>query len=272
MTRASSGPASRILNRVRGARTVGLRHSARQIVSDAKLRLRSERRERAAAELARAHTPAEVLAFVAANVPGGAVQRPAEILPFLDLVRERRPQVVLEIGVAYGGTNVMLGATLPSVTELVGLDVFVLNRPLLETLGRAGLRRHLVEGDSRSPATFARIRELLAGRTIDLLFIDGDHSFAGVVGDFRLYSGLVKPGGLIAFHDIVADLWLRQGTGLPYVGQAPIVWEILRAQYQHHEFVESYDQEGMGIGVIEYDPDVQFHAWPLTETSDAAES
>lgn len=36
---------------------------------------------------------------------------------------------------------------------------------------------------------------------IDLLFIDGDHRYESVLRDFRLWSPLVKPGGVIAFHD-----------------------------------------------------------------------
>lgn len=36
---------------------------------------------------------------------------------------------------------------------------------------------------------------------IDFAFIDGDHSYEAVVNDIRLLTPLVKPGGIIAFHD-----------------------------------------------------------------------
>lgn len=36
---------------------------------------------------------------------------------------------------------------------------------------------------------------------IDLLFIDGDHSYNGVIKDFNNYSKMVKPGGYIVFDD-----------------------------------------------------------------------
>ena len=36
---------------------------------------------------------------------------------------------------------------------------------------------------------------------IDLLFIDGDHSFNGVIADFNMYSDLVAVGGYIVFDD-----------------------------------------------------------------------
>lgn len=37
---------------------------------------------------------------------------------------------------------------------------------------------------------------------IDLLFIDGDHDYEGVLRDFNEWSPFVKAGGLIAFHDV----------------------------------------------------------------------
>ena len=36
---------------------------------------------------------------------------------------------------------------------------------------------------------------------IDLLFIDGDHSYEGVKKDFELYSQLLTPNGIIIIHD-----------------------------------------------------------------------
>ena len=38
---------------------------------------------------------------------------------------------------------------------------------------------------------------------IDLLFIDGNHDYEAVLQDYEQWSPLVKPGGTIAFHDVV---------------------------------------------------------------------
>lgn len=42
-------------------------------------------------------------------------------------------------------------------------------------------------------------------KPLDLLFIDGAHDYEGVLQDFIAWSPLVKPGGMIAFHDYHAD-------------------------------------------------------------------
>jgi predicted O-methyltransferase YrrM len=52
-----------------------------------------------------------------------------------------------------------------------------------------------------------RSSELLGsdvGGPLDFAFIDGDHSESAVRADFRVVAPWVKPGGLIAFHDLIA--------------------------------------------------------------------
>lgn len=40
---------------------------------------------------------------------------------------------------------------------------------------------------------------------IDLLFIDGAHEYDAVLQDYEQWSPLVRPGGMIAFHDVVTE-------------------------------------------------------------------
>ena len=56
-------------------------------------------------------------------------------------------------------------------------------------------------GVSHDIATVAKAYQC-ASKGVDLLFIDGDHQYASVLTDWLLYSPLVRPGGLVAFHDV----------------------------------------------------------------------
>lgn len=38
-------------------------------------------------------------------------------------------------------------------------------------------------------------------RRIDVLFIDGDHTYEGCLDDWKNFSPFVKPGGVVYFHD-----------------------------------------------------------------------
>lgn len=178
-------------------------------------------------------------------------QIPEEIIGFLEHAAAAEPRTVLEIGTATGGTHFLLGAALPSVSLEIGVDLFVRNTRLLETFSRPGCAQRFIHGSSRAAATRAAVQAALVGRPIDLLFIDGDHSLAGVRADFELYAPLVRPGGLIAFHDIVPDFRTRYGrdTGR-YAGDVPRFWQEVRHRFASaREFIADPEQDGLGIGV-----------------------
>jgi Methyltransferase domain len=89
------------------------------------------------------------------------------------------------------------------------------------------------------------------------LFIDGDHSYNGVVKDFYAYRHLVREGGVIAFHDICMDHRRRFGADTPNdSGEIYLFWKKIKVNYRSAEFYVSEDQNGAGIGAITWDPNV----------------
>lgn len=78
---------------------------------------------------------------------------------------------------------------------------------------------------------------------MDLLFIDGDHSYDGISKDFEMYSPLVKKGGIIAFHDIVKHP-LETGC------EVNKFWNEIKKKYKFIEIVKDRHQKGGGIGIL----------------------
>lgn len=62
---------------------------------------------------------------------------------------------------------------------------------------------HFINRDSKDFETVKQVENILKGKQVDFLFIDGDHTFEGVQADFMIYRQFVKQGGFIAFHDII---------------------------------------------------------------------
>lgn len=58
-------------------------------------------------------------------------------------------------------------------------------------------------GDSHSPEARRFLVQNLA-ETIDVAFIDGDHSYEGVWADIRLALAFSRPGTIFVFHDTIA--------------------------------------------------------------------
>jgi predicted O-methyltransferase YrrM len=141
----------------------------------------------------------------------GAVQKHSELAPFLTLVLKMQPRSVLEIGRGNGGTLWALCQAAADDARIVSLDLpegpyggraatpEVLSS--LEKYARSRQELLLIQGDSRDPATLEAVRQQVG--SLDLLFIDGDHTYQGVRSDFDMYSPLMRAGGIVAFHDIL---------------------------------------------------------------------
>ena len=184
----------------------------------------------------------------------GAIQRTWELQALLGEVRRLRPSTVVEIGSHRGGTLVCWTAVAAATARIVSIDMPTFDGEW-SGLGEedlARVRRYLAPGqtltaisaDSHASETKARLEEILAGAPVDLLWIDGDHTFDGVKQDFEMYRPLVRPGGLVGFHD-VAGADLGPGFG------STSFWELIKTRYDAHEYVaESRPGSGMGIGVL----------------------
>lgn len=190
-----------------------------------------------------------------------AQQKGRELISFLETASKLPIESALEIGTAAGGTFYLLCRAARSTASLLTID---LNndwrrRVLLHlTCPKPSQKVHIIRGNSRDERTLARVKHALRSRELDILFIDGDHSFEGVRKDFELYSGLVRQGGIIAFHDIVTDYRTRYGIATvssPCSGEVPRFWSLVKSKWRGREFVESRDQDGYGIGAIIWDSD-----------------
>lgn len=176
-----------------------------------------------------------------------------ELLEFLEIVEQRRPRTVLEIGSAKGGTLFLLCQMCPPDALLISLDLPQgafggasyprWKEPLYRAFRRKDQTLHLLRADSHDPQTVLEIRRLLGERPLDLLFIDGDHSYEGVRQDFASYSGLVGPEGLIALHDIT--------PGPPEaVGGVPRFWTEVSAHFEGRAIRSPHHDESFGIGLV----------------------
>jgi predicted O-methyltransferase YrrM len=184
-----------------------------------------------------------------------STQKRKEIVTFLNSSKRPRISAACEIGTGAGGTTYLLTKVAEPDAILITLD---LNNDwrratLLNFLRRPRQQLHVMAGDSQELTTLTRIDKILGNRRLDLLFIDGDHSFNSVKHDFETYSVLVKEGGWIAFHDIVPDYRTRLGiAGSGWTGDVPRYWRKVRRFWRCWEIVEAEGQDGCGIGLLEW--------------------
>jgi predicted O-methyltransferase YrrM len=180
-------------------------------------------------------------------------QKRSELLSFLDLLASRPPRFFCEIGSAQGGTLFLLARVCAPEATIISIDrrISWVRSLIHEQIADRKQRVLCVRGDSGSSETIRRVKSILGGNQLDCLFIDGDHSLTGVKADFENYSPLVRPGGIIAFHDIVPDHRTRFGKEtMAATGDVPTFWSTLRSKFRSEQFVENMEQDGYGLGVI----------------------
>jgi predicted O-methyltransferase YrrM len=133
---------------------------------------------------------------------------------------------VAEIGRFKGGSTFVFASALPDGVELWSYDFHVALRPdmpgeqldaeLHDALERYGLAHKvkLLVADSRTAEP--------PPAALEVLFIDGDHSYEGAKADFERWGEFVRPGGHLLFHDAVDT----GGYGNHYPGVVRLVSEI----------------------------------------------
>ena len=173
-----------------------------------------------------------------------------EFLNFL--VPERAPKRILEIGTGRAGSTYFLMKVGGEDSLVVTIDTSPLAKQIVDLYRRYPNQQiHSLTGGSQDPATVAQVDTIFGRETVDLLFIDGDHSYDSVKADFETYKKLCAEQSIICFHDIIADHGVSKGIQTEsYSGEVYRFWCELKSRYEHTEFVQSPNQDGFGIGVL----------------------
>src|SRR5580692_1296826 len=194
----------------------------------------------------------EALVEFCIRIPLGALQVPEELNKFGQLISERPPARVLEIGTFRGGTLFFLCNLALSNAHIISVDLpggnfgggyGLVRKPLFHRFVSEEQKLTLLRGDSHSRDTYEVVISELRQHSLDLIFIDGDHSYIGSRRDFEMYGSLVRNGGMIAFHDIIEDPSRDRG-------QTHLLWKELETSHHFCEIVHDRKQGWAGIGVL----------------------
>lgn len=135
------------------------------------------------------------------------IQMPADVMATQEAIWATKPDVIVEAGVARGGSVIFMAAML----KLLGGDGFVIgvdvdirahNRDTIEKSPMAD-RIRLVEGSSVDPATVARVRAMIPEGARVMVVLDSNHARDHVLAECRAYGPMVTPGCYLVVADTV---------------------------------------------------------------------
>ena len=139
------------------------------------------------------------------------IQHPEDLVRLQEVIYSVAPDVVVETGVAHGGSLVFYASLLKAMGRsgrVIGVDVEIRphNRRAVETHVLAPMIT-LIEGDSVAAETVATVRKLIRPTDTVLVVLDSDHTKTHVLAELNAYHAMVTPGSYIVATDgIMRDL------------------------------------------------------------------
>jgi cephalosporin hydroxylase len=139
------------------------------------------------------------------------IQLPEDMIRFQEVLYRVKPDVVIETGVAHGGSLVFYASLCKAMEKgrVVGIDIDIRphNRAAIEAHELAPLIT-LVEGSSTDRAVVERVRTMVhPGETV-LVILDSNHTKAHVAAELETYAGMVTRGSYVVATDgIMKDVY-----------------------------------------------------------------
>jgi cephalosporin hydroxylase len=189
------------------------------------------------------------------------IQYPQDIVGVQELIWQVKPDLVIETGVAHGGSLILSASMLAlldfaeakekggsltpgcSRRKVIGVDIDIRSH------NRDAINAHpfseyitLLQGSSVAAATIAEVRAAAAGHKKIMVFLDSMHTHDHVRQELEAYAGLVSPGSYcVVFDTFVEDMPKGFFANRPWdPGNNPktAVFEYLKS---HPEFVIDTD-------------------------------
>jgi cephalosporin hydroxylase len=184
------------------------------------------------------------------------IQYPQDIVAMQELIWSIRPDLIIETGIAHGG-SLVLSASILALLDLceaieagrtldpkasrrrvlgIDIDIRAHNRAAIEAHPMAS-RIQMIEGSSIAAEVIEQVRAVAANYSRVLVCLDSNHTHAHVLAELEAYAPLVSSGSYcVVFDTVVEDMPEEMFPDRPWgPGNNPktAVWEYLE---RHPEF------------------------------------
>lgn len=139
------------------------------------------------------------------------IQFPQDMVALQELFWNTRPDLVVETGVAHGGSIIYYA----SLLELLGNDGKVIGVDIdIREHNRLEIEKHpmyknieLIQGSSVDSDVFEQVAAHAEGKQSVLVVLDSNHTHDHVLQELKLYSRLVTPGNyIVVFDTLIEDM------------------------------------------------------------------
>ena len=138
------------------------------------------------------------------------IQYPQDIIAYQEIICKVKPDLIIEIGIARGGSLIFSASMLQLIGKgsVVGVDIdirkenkaIILKHPLYK-------RIKMIEGSSIDKTVISKVNKIAKNKKNILVILDSNHTHEHVLAELNAYSKLVKKGSyVIVFDTRIADI------------------------------------------------------------------
>jgi len=178
------------------------------------------------------------------------IQFPTDIVAMQELIWSVQPDVIVETGVAHGGSLVLSASILELIGhgKVIGVDIEIRahNRVAIEAHS-LNHRIELIEGSSIANETIIAVKQAIGNSRKVMVVLDSNHSEAHVLRELELYGDMVTKDSYMVAHDgAQAWVWDIPRGKLEWKDDHPLT-AIHKYLKLHPEFVQEPFWTRLGI-------------------------
>ena len=138
------------------------------------------------------------------------IQYPQDLIAMQEIIWRVKPDVIIDLGVAHGGTLIFYASLLELIGkgEVLGVDIDIhnYNRKVVENHPLFH-RTRLIEGSSTDEDIILQVKQNIASNDVVLVSADSLHTHEHVLNELKLYAPLVSIDSyMVVFDTIIEDL------------------------------------------------------------------
>lgn len=143
------------------------------------------------------------------------IQYPQDMVVMQEIIWEVKPDLIIETGIAHGGSLIFSAAMLELVASCTGsegevfgidIDIRAHNREAIEAHPMFK-RISMIQGSSIAPETIEQVKAKAAGKQRVLVCLDSNHTHEHVLAELEAYAPLTSVGSYcVVFDTLIEDM------------------------------------------------------------------
>jgi cephalosporin hydroxylase len=141
------------------------------------------------------------------------IQYPQDILAMQQIIWEVKPDLIIETGIAHGGSLIFSASMLELIATCTGSEGEVLGIDIdIRPHNRKAIEEHplfkrisMIQGSSIAPETIAQVKEKVKNKKRILVCLDSNHTHDHVLAELEAYAPLTTLGSYSVVMDTVIE-------------------------------------------------------------------